>query len=166
MIEDDGRGVFEDGVGQDAVEVERSDEGNTIPDDLAGFGEQVTFAIVDGRRGAGAMESEIDRVDIGVRPDGGEEFVGQLSEGGVGQGAAGGDGAGAVAADEFELGMPGEDGHRPGYFGTQAPVGCQDALAAGNQEVPVLAGMRIEGRDFLLEFVDEDFRHRGWFRAR
>ncbi len=109
VINDDGVGVLQDAVGEDAVQVERGDNRHTLAQNFACFGKQVAFAILLVFGGQGAVQRVVDAVDGSGLPRSFEKLASQPHPIGLRDGAARSDAARAVAGHDLEVRMLSEN---------------------------------------------------------
>ena len=159
VIDDDGIRVLEDAIGENAVEVERDDDGGVVADDAPGGLDEVAVRIVDVLGSESAVQGEVDAIEGHSHWDAGEEFAGDTGEVGGGDGTRGGDAAGTVAACYYEVIALVEDLKRASDLGANRAVVAQDSVAKVGEEVIVVGKDGVERGDFLLAFVDEDSTH-------
>ena len=108
------------------------------------------------------MQRQVDRRDI--RRHGLGDRVQELARQPVepltrqGPGAAG---RGAIDRHQFEIRPRAEHVEKAADAGIGISMGVEQRLAAQDCEIRILAGQRIERRDFLLAFRNENLAHQG-----
>jgi hypothetical protein len=155
VIGDGGIDRVEHTVGDDAVEIKSDDHRHVLAEDLAALLQQIAFGVDLVGRAHRAVHREEGGIDGRGVPDPGQELVGNLAPGVGGEGAIRGDRPGAKGADELGAGFL-EDGDRATGFGAETVMEVDDLLAGVEDEVAVVAGIGVEGRDFLPTLGNQD----------
>ena len=152
---------FDHAIGENGVQIERDNQGD-IPQDLPGRSENAPLGIPLLLTGHSAVEDDIGAVDVGVIPNGREEFIDHPIQIGSMHRTTG-YGPGRPGGDNFHTGI-GEDIQTSGKFGAGAAQRIDDLLAPADVEVFVSGADRIKGGRLLLETGQEDAFHGCSFR--
>ena len=159
VIGDDGVAVFDHAIGEDAVEIERDDDGNLLAENLAGLREEPAFGVEFLLACHGPVHAEIDSVHRRGLADLFEKFGGDSFPIGFGEGSSRGDEKGAEGRDEFHVGSLVKHTQGTADLVSDGAVIVKQLVAPADAEVSVAAGVRIEGRDLLFAFGDENSGH-------
>ncbi len=151
------RRLAQHACGQNAVQVERHDEGHVGPEHDPCALEQITFRIELALGPHCTVQRPVDGIDT-IRGGGLQRPEQLVAQPRVARGRqlAGAAGEGAVDRHEIQLLCRFQDLERAADIGARATPLGEQLRAPADLEVFVAAGHWIEGRDLLLAFDDED----------
>ena len=159
VIGDDGVAVLDHAIGEDAVEIERDDNGDFFTEDFPRFLEEPALGIEFPFARHGSVHAEVDGIHRRGLSDLLKKLGGDLFPVGFCEGATRGDEKGAVGRDEFHVGSLIKDTQGTADLVSDGAVVIEQLVAPADAEVSVAAEVGVEGRDLLFAFGDEDAGH-------
>ena len=151
--------VLKHPICQDAVQIKRNDDRNRLTQNAACLLQEVAFRVVFIFCLHCAVQAEVRGIYRACVGQAAQQVAAQSPEALGSEDSAGGVGTGTERGNEFHASVLIEHAQCPTNFFIHTTVVAQHGRTTYHAKIFVVAGSRIERRDFLLAFSDENSRH-------